>query len=234
VYRDLKPENLLIDGEGFLKVVDFGFAKVVEDRTYTLCGTPEYLAPELVLGRGHNAGGCPRSAFVAVYLQLLCPRCLCKLRVEQVVLLAPSLGRLIVLLHLVHSPPPFSRCSGLRRTTVNLTFCSTGPAAAAAATGVDYWALGVLLYEMVCGYSPFADMASNDQMKICKNILRGTVVYPALVPAPVRTPRGVVDACWLLQTRLAHCPLLLEYLLFVQFAPPALADFAASGVMVAL
>ncbi len=56
VYRDLKPENLLIDSEGFLKVVDFGFAKVVEDRTYTLCGTPEYLAPELVLGRGHNAG----------------------------------------------------------------------------------------------------------------------------------------------------------------------------------
>ncbi len=75
VYRDLKPENLLIDGEGFLKVVDFGFAKVVEDRTYTLCGTPEYLAPELVLGRGHNAGGCLCSAFVAVFLQLLYLRC---------------------------------------------------------------------------------------------------------------------------------------------------------------
>mmetsp|Transcript_15644 Transcript_15644/g.27281 ORF Transcript_15644/g.27281 Transcript_15644/m.27281 type:complete len:806 (-) Transcript_15644:1313-3730(-) len=54
VYRDLKPENLMIDAEGYIKIVDFGFAKKVEDKTYTLCGTPEYLAPELVLGKGHN------------------------------------------------------------------------------------------------------------------------------------------------------------------------------------
>jgi serine/threonine protein kinase len=56
VYRDLKPENLLIDAAGYLKIVDFGFAKVVKDRTFTLCGTPEYLAPELVMGQGHNKG----------------------------------------------------------------------------------------------------------------------------------------------------------------------------------
>lgn len=43
----LQPENLLIDAEGYLKLVDFGFAKVVNDKTYTLCGTPEYLAPEV-------------------------------------------------------------------------------------------------------------------------------------------------------------------------------------------
>jgi len=102
VYRDLKPENLLIDAEGYLKIVDFGFAKVVADRTYTLCGTPEYLAPELVLGKGHDKG-------------------------------------------------------------------------------VDYWALGILLYEQVAGYSPFADSPNNDQMVICRNILKGEVVFPAYV-----------------------------------------------------
>ncbi|KAJ9666166.1 cytochrome c oxidase subunit 1 [Coniosporium apollinis] len=54
-YRDLKPENILIDAEGHLKLVDFGFAKKVDDReTYTLCGTPEYLAPEVIRNTGHG------------------------------------------------------------------------------------------------------------------------------------------------------------------------------------
>lgn len=100
VYRDLKPENLLLDEKGFLKVCDFGFAKVVTDRTYTLCGTPEYLAPELVQGRGHGKG-------------------------------------------------------------------------------VDWWALGVLIYEMLSGYSPFADHEANEQVTIYKNILRGTLRFPS-------------------------------------------------------
>jgi len=55
-YRDLKPENILIDGLGYCVLVDLGFAKIVMDKTYTLCGTPEYLAPEIILSKGHDKG----------------------------------------------------------------------------------------------------------------------------------------------------------------------------------
>lgn len=56
VYRDLKPENLVLELSGYVKIADFGFAKHVTDKTFTLCGTPDYLAPEIVTGQGHGKG----------------------------------------------------------------------------------------------------------------------------------------------------------------------------------
>ena len=54
LYRDLKPENILIDSSGYLKVADFGLAKRCVGKTYSLCGTPEYLAPEIVSLRPYS------------------------------------------------------------------------------------------------------------------------------------------------------------------------------------
>jgi len=54
IYRDLKPENVLIGSDGYPIIIDLGFAKVIENKTYTLCGTPLYIAPEVILNRGHD------------------------------------------------------------------------------------------------------------------------------------------------------------------------------------
>ena len=100
VYRDLKPENILINKNGYLKLTDFGFAKILEnEKTYTLCGTPEYLAPEIILNKGHGKA-------------------------------------------------------------------------------VDWWTLGILLYEMLVGIDPFSD---DDPMKTYQKILKGKINFPKTI-----------------------------------------------------
>lgn len=103
IYRDLKPENILLDKNGHIKLTDFGFAKEVQDVTYTLCGTPDYIAPEVVATKPYNKS-------------------------------------------------------------------------------VDWWSFGILIFEMLTGYTPFYDPTP---MKTYENILNGTITYPDYLPPDI-------------------------------------------------
>jgi serine/threonine protein kinase len=54
IYRDLKLENCLVDNQGYVKLTDMGIAKMVVGKTYTVCGTADYFAPETLKQTGHN------------------------------------------------------------------------------------------------------------------------------------------------------------------------------------
>lgn len=56
IYRDLKPENILMDEDGYICLTDFGLAKILEGsaQAYSFCGTPDYLAPEILNEKGHS------------------------------------------------------------------------------------------------------------------------------------------------------------------------------------
>ena len=53
-HRDIKPSNIMIDSNGYLKMIDFGTAKILTDYTSTIIGTPHYIAPEILQGRGYS------------------------------------------------------------------------------------------------------------------------------------------------------------------------------------
>ena len=130
---DLKPENLLIDNKGYLKITDFGFAKKLPpgSKTYTLCGTPEYLAPEvrhapltpcLVL-KGYSTALCSALQDARVFA----PEMYAFASVVQGAVSVHSGVVLQVILQQGHD------------------------------RAADWWTLGILIYELVAGMPPFYD-----------------------------------------------------------------------------
>ncbi|GKZ01355.1 hypothetical protein MPSEU_001086500 [Mayamaea pseudoterrestris] len=69
-YRDLKLENILVDEEGYCRIIDLGFAKVVNEKTYTLVGTPDYLAPEVITSKGYDKA-CDLWSFGVLVFELI-------------------------------------------------------------------------------------------------------------------------------------------------------------------
>jgi serum/glucocorticoid-regulated kinase 2 len=56
VYRDIKPENILLDIDGHIRIADFGLSKIIKprERSFSFCGSPEYMSPEMLACKGHD------------------------------------------------------------------------------------------------------------------------------------------------------------------------------------
>ena len=72
VHRDLKPENVMVDNNGYAKLIDFGTAKILKNRTYTIVGTPHYMAPEVIRGKGYSVSVDLWSIGVILYEFIAC------------------------------------------------------------------------------------------------------------------------------------------------------------------
>ena len=71
VHRDLKPENIIVEEEGYIKIHDFGNAKIIKERTFTIVGTPYYMAPEVITGKGYSSSCDIWSVGVMLYEMVL-------------------------------------------------------------------------------------------------------------------------------------------------------------------
>ena len=71
VHRNLKLENVMVDNEGYPAIIDFGSAKIIKERTYTIVGTPHYIAPEVIAGKGYSFS-CDLWCMGVILYELIC------------------------------------------------------------------------------------------------------------------------------------------------------------------
>lgn len=156
-----------MDKSGHLKITDFGFAKQLSDRTWTLCGTPEYLAPEIIQSKGKK----------------MVPKCLFNVYTLRSLIFSNSISALFMLdwfLNAIcvntldicykHFQIICNICLARHNELLFQSYDILGHNKA-----VDWWALGILIFEMLCGHPPFYD---DNPFGIYEKILAGRIDWP--------------------------------------------------------